>query len=75
METITQKPLEERAKELLRWKLTGKGRGPNPFSETEQIAEELQFLIDKGYVIERGGTPKSLRYEVTPEGRKYASRK
>lgn len=72
MATTTQKPLEERAKELLLWKITGKGRTPNPFAKTEEIAEEIQFLIDRGYVVQRGGTPKSLSYEVTPEGRKYA---
>jgi len=72
MATTAQKPLEERARELLIRKVTGKGRKPNPFTETEKIAEEVQFLIDRGYVIERGGSPKSLRYEVTPKGRKYA---
>lgn len=72
MATTTQKPLEERAKELLIWKITRNGKTPNPFAELEEFTEELQFLIDRGYVVERGGTPKSLSYAVTPEGRKYA---
>ena len=72
METYTQKPLEDRAKALLIWKLTKRGKAPNPFSETRKIAEELQFLTDRGYIVQSGGTPKSLDYEVTPKGRAYA---
>lgn len=70
MAKTKQEPLEERARDLLRLKITGRGRTPNPF--TEDFTKELQFLIDKGYVVQRGGTPKSLRYDVTFEGRKYA---
>jgi len=72
--TISTQKLEERAKELLKWKITREGKAPNPFTETGKIAEELQFLIDQEYVIEMGGTPKSLRYEVTAKGREYVSR-
>jgi len=66
------KALEQRARKLLEWKIFGKGETPNPFVNTEKIAEELQFLIDSGYVISRGQTSKSLDYEVTEEGKKWA---
>ncbi len=66
------KPLEERARELLKWKITSKVKAPDPFADFGQISEEIEFLANKGYVVARGETPKSLRYEVTPEGKKYA---
>ena len=71
MEIKTQKPLEERARDLLRWKLTGEGRRLNPFSEAGRLIEELQFLISCGYVVKTGGTPKSLKYCVTSKGLEY----
>ena len=66
------KSLEERAKELLRWKITKKGESPNPFSNLKKIYQEIQYLLKNGYVSKSGETPKSLSYSVTSKGRKWA---
>ena len=62
--------LEERAKKLLKYKITRKGEIPNPF--TLGFVREVQYLLDHGYTIKMGGTMKYLRYEITLEGRKWA---
>jgi hypothetical protein len=65
--------LEERARKLLRYKITREGEVPNQF--TKDYVEEVCFLIEKRYVTKSGGTPKSLSYNVTPEGEKWATKK
>jgi len=70
-ETDTSK-LEETARQLLIFKIKGKGEYPHPFEKAKECAEAIQYLIDKGYVIQTGETPKSLDYCVTLEGFEYA---
>ena len=62
--------LEERAKKLLKYKITKKGRTPNPF--TEDLTPVIDYLVKSGYVTKRGGNPVSLSYDVTPKGKKWA---
>ena len=71
-ERIKRKSLEERARGLLRWKITKKGETPNPFANIEERYQLIQYMLKNDYIIQRGETPKSLRYEVTPKGRKWA---
>ena len=75
-----EKSLEKRAKNLLRWKITKRGKIPNPFTQTAKLVEEIQFLIDKGYIVDNGANSNTksaflLGYYITPEGRKYALNK
>jgi len=63
--------LEVKAKKLLEWKLTGKGDTPNPFRDLENISDEIDFLIKKGYLSTVGSSAKDLMYLVTKEGRRY----
>ena len=65
--------LEERAKKLLRYKITGKGKIPNPF--TPDFVEEVQYLVKKIYVAKLGENIKCLSYNPTPEGIKWAFQK
>ncbi len=67
-----KKSLEEKAKELLKWKITGKGKIQDPFKDVEQRYELIQYMLKKDYVAKAGQTPKSLTYTVTPKGRKWA---
>ncbi|MFH1311130.1 MAG: hypothetical protein ABIH65_01860 [Nanoarchaeota archaeon] len=67
---MAKPPLEERAKELLKWKITKKGEMANPFRQN--LIPEINYLVKNGYVTRSGETPKSLSYNVTPEGRKWA---
>lgn len=67
---MKNKTLEQKARVLLRWRLTEKGETPNPF--TPDFPEQINYLLDKKYVIKSGETPKSLSYHVTPEGKKWA---
>jgi len=70
----TEKTLEERARNLLRAKIQGISRKDcNPFTQAPEINEVIEFLVDRGYVARHGETPKSLRYEVTPKGKKFVS--
>ncbi len=62
--------LEKRAKKLLKWKITGEGEIPNPF--TEDFLQEVDYLVKMRYATRNGETSKSLSYEVTPEGREWA---
>lgn len=68
---MTKGPIEKRAKELLKFKLAGEPinfSGPN----ISRISEEIDYLVDQGYLVQRGETPKSLRYDVTSEGMAWA---
>jgi len=64
--------LEETARQLLSYKIKGKGEYPHPFEKAKECAEAIQYLIDEGYVIQTGETPKCLGYHVTLEGFEYA---
>ena len=68
---MAKPPLEERARKLLKYKLTEEGEVPNPF--TPDFLEQIQYLLDKKYII-RGSseTSESLSYIPTPKGRKWA---
>ena len=68
METKTKQSIEEAAKQLLIWKVKGKGKYPHPFREAELCGKAIQYLVDKGYIIQTGETPKCLDYHVTLEG-------
>jgi hypothetical protein len=67
---MDNKTLEQKAKQLLKWRLTEKGDVPNPF--TPDFPEQINYLLDKQYIIKSGQTPKSLSYAVTKEGKKWA---
>lgn len=67
---MSNNDLEEKARGLLKYKITGEGEVPNPFSP--EFLEEIQYLLNKKYISKSGETPKSLNYSVTPEGRKWA---
>ena len=71
METKTKQSIEEAAEQLLIWKVKGQGEHPSPFRETELCEKAIQYLVDKGYVVQTGETPKCLDYRVTPEGLEY----
>ena len=63
--------LEERAKKLLRYRLTEEGEVPNPF--TPDFLEQIQYLLDKKYIVKKPDkTSVSLSYAATPEGEKWA---
>ena len=64
--------LEETARQLLSYKIKGKGEYPHPFEKAKECAEAIQYLIDKGYVVQTGETPKCLDYHVTLKGFEYA---
>lgn len=63
-------PLEERAKILLRQKMSGTiSRDP---IKDRTLGEEVTYLIDKGYVREVE-THRGLRFFITLSGRGYIS--
>lgn len=68
IDTKTKQSIEEAANQLLIWKVKGKGEHPHPFRETKLCIEAIQYLVDKGYFVKTGETPKSLDYYVTLEG-------
>lgn len=70
MSNSTQKSLEDRAMKLLSWKVTGQGPTPSPFTQCREITRLLDYLIGRGYVVEKGSDAKSLSYEITPDGLK-----
>ncbi len=70
-----EESLEQRAKNLLRLKISGYVTRVNPFADSERVHQELSYLLDKGYVSRLGETPKSLGYSVTEAGRKWALQK
>ena len=67
--------LEERAKELLKWKITKEGKRPNLSTDSNKRGNELSYLLERGYVIRSGETPKCLYYSVTEAGRRWALQK
>lgn len=71
-EHLKRSSLEEKAKELLRWKITKKGKAPNPFEDIHERYQLIKYMEKRGYIIKKGRTPKSLDYGWTPEGRKWA---
>ena len=62
--------LEEKAKKLLCYKITGKGEVPNPF--TPNFLEQIQYLLNNKYIVRCWGTQKCISYSVTDKGRKWA---
>ncbi|GAI40316.1 unnamed protein product [marine sediment metagenome] len=71
METQTKQSIEETARQLLNYKVKGKGEFPHPFNDAKLCAEAIQYLVDKEYVASTGETPKCLEYHVTLEGFEY----
>lgn len=74
IENLEQRALEEKAKKLLKWKISGKGKAPNPFENPETLSAEIEFLVLNGYATRRGQTPKSLEYNITEKGKKWATK-
>jgi hypothetical protein len=68
--------LEERAKRLLKSKITGNykeiGYDPLDIENLKENVEVIDYLVEKRYIIERGDTVKSFVYIPTPDGRKWA---
>lgn len=67
-DTKTKQSIEKAANQLLTYKVKGKGEHPHSFRETKLCVEAIQDLVDKGYFVKTGETPKSLEYPVTLEG-------
>lgn len=68
METKAKPSIEEAADQLLIWKVKGKGKYPHPIRKAKLCSEAIQYLVDKGYVVQTGETPKCLDYHLTLEG-------
>ncbi|MCX6749856.1 MAG: hypothetical protein NTZ83_00180 [Candidatus Pacearchaeota archaeon] len=68
--------LEERAKRLLKSKITGNykkiGYDPLDIKNLKENPNEIDYLVEKRYIIERGDTVGSFCYIPTPVGRKWA---
>jgi hypothetical protein len=70
-----RKSLEQRAGELLHLKINNKSDEPIPFENFEKTLEEIEFLLERGYVQEVGNSLKSLDYMVTLKGYKFDKEK
>ncbi|MFZ5954891.1 MAG: hypothetical protein ACOYT4_00540 [Nanoarchaeota archaeon] len=71
MENLEQ--IEQNALNLLDFKLEGNVKALSHMS-AESFELALDFLLGKKYLIQRGQTAKSLRYEITLEEVDYHSR-
>lgn len=67
---MTDKTLEQKAKALLRWRLTEKGEVPN--ISLQELPLITQYLLNNKYVHRSGKTIEENRYAATPEGKEWA---
>jgi len=68
--TIKRDDLETKARNLLE-KVIYTQNGAKTFCAEGNNDEEIEFLIKKRYILQKEESP-NTKYEITPEGRKYA---
>lgn len=66
-DTKTKQSIEEIARQLLTYKVKGKGNISHIINKPDLLDEGIQYLIDNKYITEiKGSNPGE--YDVTPEG-------
>jgi len=76
MGTETKQSIEEIAKNLLTFKVTGKCEGefPHPANQPREFAELVEYLEKQGYVVKKEENSKPVYY-VTINGLAYFNSK